>query len=195
MNSGHIIFSNSADNHVYHLDVDSLEVNCIIDKPDCRYADFFPDPINNSLIYSIEEDHQDSKNIANCLVVIDLSQYTTEKLTQGADFYTSPRISPCGEIIVWIQWNHPEMPWTGAQLFMSRLNRRLPFSPKLLAGSSLKSVSEPRWGSNGELYFLQEISDYRSIYSCNPKKEDLGILEVGSIDGAEFGGAEFFLGR
>ena len=32
-------------------------------------------------------------------------------LVEGPDFLASPRISPDGTTLAWLEWDHPDMPW------------------------------------------------------------------------------------
>jgi hypothetical protein len=48
----------------------------------------------------------------NELVAIDLeSGGIPQVLITGPDFVASPRVSPDGRSLAWLQWNHPDMPW------------------------------------------------------------------------------------
>ena len=46
--------------------------------------------------------------------------YNTEPkvLVSGSDFYAFPRLDPKDERLAWIEWNHPNMPWDKAQLYV-----------------------------------------------------------------------------
>ncbi|XAO71141.1 MAG: hypothetical protein AAYR33_09190 [Acetobacteraceae bacterium] len=43
-------------------------------------------------------------------------------LIRGQDFYASPRLSPDGQYLAFISWDHPNMPWNETQLKLARLN-------------------------------------------------------------------------
>ena len=40
-------------------------------------------------------------------------------LVSGNDFYSTPRLSPDGGRLVWLTWNHPNMPWVATVLITS----------------------------------------------------------------------------
>lgn len=42
-------------------------------------------------------------------------------LVSGADFVSSPRVDPTGSRLVWLSWNHPQMPWDGTELWSAEL--------------------------------------------------------------------------
>ena len=44
-------------------------------------------------------------------------------LTGGHDFYSSPRLSPDGNRLAWLAWDHPNMPWNGTLLYLAELER------------------------------------------------------------------------
>ena len=37
-------------------------------------------------------------------------------LTEGYDFYSSPRLSADGSKLAWVAWRHPNMPWSALPL-------------------------------------------------------------------------------
>jgi dipeptidyl aminopeptidase/acylaminoacyl peptidase len=200
--TGDIIFSNSPDAGVHLLNVDSGNVTSILSNPGSRYADFFPHPHETNLVVAIEEDHQDELDVKNSLVLIDTTNRSkTRSIFSGPDFVTSPRISPDGRYIAWLQWNHPNMPWDGAQLFYSEWNDEISSSgplqsikdPKWIAGEHGKSCGEPRWGLDGNLYFLYEQSGYKRIFSTKPNQRKPEEVVLHDLDYVEFGRPEWTL--
>ncbi|CAI6000616.1 unnamed protein product [Closterium sp. NIES-65] len=39
-------------------------------------------------------------------------------LASGADFYASPRLSPDGRQLAWMEWSHPHMPWERSRVMV-----------------------------------------------------------------------------
>lgn len=108
------------------------------------------------------------------------------------DFAGYPSISPEGDHLTWVEWQHPFMPWDRSQLYFAKLaiNGEV-LEKEVIAGSSKlsKSVSvfQPCWLSNDQIIVAEDsggwwnliISDVRSkvdnFYSwrklCNIKAE------------------------
>jgi hypothetical protein len=43
-------------------------------------------------------------------------------LVGGHDFFASPRLSPDGSRLIWLAWDHPNMPWNGSTLYLAQLD-------------------------------------------------------------------------
>jgi dipeptidyl aminopeptidase/acylaminoacyl peptidase len=88
-----------------------------------------------------------------------------EVLTQGNDFYSSPRLSPDGTQLAWLTWNHPDMPWDGCRLFVAPIlaDGRLG-EAALVAGSPDESLAQPEWSPNGVLHFVCDRTDWWNLY-------------------------------
>merc|ERR1719469_597915 len=83
-----------------------------------RFAVGVYDSHRNKLIL-VREDHTNPKpsEVVNEIVSLDLDgSGKMEVLATGNDFYSNPRLSPDGETLAYITWNHPNMPWDGTQL-------------------------------------------------------------------------------
>ena len=67
-------------------------------------------------------------------------------LADGRDFYASPRISPDGRRLAWLEWDHPNMPWDGTELRLAALDGDgLAGDPVTVAGGPEESVFQPAW--------------------------------------------------
>ncbi|KAL6728686.1 hypothetical protein Aduo_010430 [Ancylostoma duodenale] len=85
-----------------------------------RYADF---TASDTHIYCVNEAHlQPCVDPENRLISIDRETKEQKVVASGADFYASPRVSPDGKRLVWMQWNHVNMPWDETSIHMAVLH-------------------------------------------------------------------------
>jgi dipeptidyl aminopeptidase/acylaminoacyl peptidase len=82
-------------------------------------------------------------------------------LALGEDFYMQPAWHPDGNRLAWIAWNHPNMPWDGTYLRLSKLNFEgsLPALEEIetIAGGETISIFQPEFSPDGR--FLAYVSD------------------------------------
>jgi hypothetical protein len=83
------------------------------------------------------------------------------------DFYALPRFSPDGKKLAWMQWNHPDMPWNGAEVYVADIaiageGESLEVAnPKRIAGERSKiSACYPLWVSPTLLLFTADESGF-----------------------------------
>jgi dipeptidyl aminopeptidase/acylaminoacyl peptidase len=134
-----------------------------------RFADAIHDPARNRLI-AIREDH-DPETVErhgewfNDLVAIDLGTGDVTALASGADFYASPRLSPDGTTLAWTEWHHPNLPWDGTELRLSRLGPAGELgAAHTVAGDRHDWVSQPRWSPEGVLHFAAEPEGWMNLF-------------------------------
>lgn len=77
-------------------------------------------------------------------------------LVEGADFYSSPRLSPDGTKLAWLTWNHPNMPWVASELWIGDFNGDEIVNRVRIAGGPTESVFQPEWSADGRLYFISD---------------------------------------
>jgi dipeptidyl aminopeptidase/acylaminoacyl peptidase len=89
-------------------------------------------------------------------------------VVSGPDFVAAPRVSPDGRSICWLQWNHPDMPWGGTELWRATLSSGADgcsiSAPRLVAGSRNESITQPEWHVDGRLWFVSDRSDWWNLY-------------------------------
>ncbi len=89
-------------------------------------------------------------------------------LVSGADFYSSPRLSPDGSKLAWLSWNHPDMPWDATELRLADLDEHgLPVAPRLVAGgdpAAPEAVQQPGFDAHGRLTFISDRSGWWNLY-------------------------------
>src|SRR4029079_16631267 len=101
------------------------------------------------------------------LAVVDVEgKLWPQILAEGNDFYMQPRWSPDGRRLAWIAWNHPNMPWDSAVLYLADIVESgcaWPglSSPQVFAGGADVSVSQPEFSPNGQqLFYISDESGW-----------------------------------
>ena len=133
------------------------------------YADLRMDPSRTRLL-AVREDHrQGDADPPAAIVALPGAGAGTQSpgivLVSGADFYSDPIVSPDGSTMAWLEWNHPNMPWDGTELWTA------PFKPDgtlgartRIAGSADESVFQPEWSPDGVLYFVSDRTGWWNLY-------------------------------
>lgn len=92
------------------------------------------------------------------------------KLVSGDDFYMQPIWHPGGEMIAWIAWNQPNMPWDGTYLRKAKLRVSGEVLPVLeevetLAGDERISIFQPQFSPDGRyLAYTSDASGWWQLY-------------------------------
>ncbi|MEZ4830792.1 MAG: S9 family peptidase [Caldilineaceae bacterium] len=189
-----LYFVNFADQVLYRVD-DGGEPQALTPAGDLRYADFVVDHRRNRLI-AVREDHrQSSREAVNSIVSIPLDGVPAAEnegvvLAADSDFCASPRLSPDGDWLCWITWDHPNMPWDGTELWLAPVleDGRLG-EAELIAGGVSESIFQPEWSPDGRLYFVSDRSGWWNLY-----RVDGGQIEQITALDAEFGVPQWSLG-
>ncbi|KAF9554636.1 alpha/beta-hydrolase [Agrocybe pediades] len=171
VSDGVAYFSNLDDGRVYRVEVGEKSSEPAAITPEgkpFRFAAFEVHPLHSELLVAVLEDHTKDvpSEIVNTLVVINVSQKTIHPLLSGADFYAQPTFSPDGQKFAWLQWNHPDMPWHGAELYIADVSisddKILTTSKHIhVAGVHSKvSAQYPAWKDNDTLVYISDESGF-----------------------------------
>ena len=163
-----LIFSSFPDTRLYRVEGESPP-RPITPAGTLRYADVIFDPKRARLI-AVREDHSGDGEAVNTIVALDPEGDGSGGmiLTSGADFYANPRLSPDGQRLSWVQWNHPNMPWDGSELWVGEIGEDgTLISSEMIAGGPAESIFQPEWAPEGTLYFVSDRTGWWNLYRRN----------------------------
>ena len=149
-----------------------------------RWADGDVDPGGRWLLV-VREHHPPGRGpaeVVNEIVVLDArGELAPRPLVSGPDFVSDPRWSPDGRRMCWVQWSHPDMPWDGGELCVADLRATdvgpALAHPQVVAGrpdhgpggtGDGESVGQPRWATDGSLWFLSDRTGWWNLYRWMP---------------------------
>ena len=159
-----IYFSNYSDSQVYQQR-SNQQPQAITNLPNARFTDFVLDKSRDRLICICEDHSSPDSEPTNKIIAINLSDSSITTLVSGADFYTSPRLSPDGEQLAYLSWDHPFMPWDSTFLHLCQFEADGSLTEStIVAGSENESICEPQWSPDGLLYFSSDRTDWWNIY-------------------------------
>ena len=164
IHDGTLYFTNFEDQHLYRVQ-EGKEPEGVITKDGLRFSDFVISQ-DGIALYSILEDHNCEGECRNDIVRIDLTTFEMTTVAQGYDFYAFPRISPDGNKLAYIAWNHPNMMWDETVLFVTDLKSG---EAKKIAGKKDESVSEPRWTPCNNLVYVSDRDGFWKLYTESGK--------------------------
>lgn len=158
-----LAFVNEADQQIYlqALGEDVASQPVVLSRqPACRYGDLQHDRYTNAIV-ALEESHQ-AGGVVHRLVSTAIADGERRVLVEGADFYSSPVLSPDGGRLAWIEWDRPEQPWTSTRLCLAE---RMPDghwgNRQCLAGATGgESLQQPRFAADGRLFCLGDRQGY-----------------------------------
>jgi dipeptidyl aminopeptidase/acylaminoacyl peptidase len=195
--NGAVYFSNDADQRLYCLDNRGASPVPLTHEGAWRYADGIIDHRRRRWI-GVREDHSiSSDQPINTVVALNLDEAKLQSasvLLSGHDFYSSPRLSPDARHLVWLAWDHPNMPWTNTTLYLADFDEigTLSKEPVVLAGGEGESVFQPEWALDGSaLCFVSDRSGWWNLYYYRLATREVQALAPMP---AEFGKAQWNLG-
>src|SRR6478609_4558036 len=189
---GVVAFSDFADGRVYRLDPGAATPVAITPAGPWRYADFCFDLARRRYV-AVREDHGRDGEVVNEIVDIALDGDRDPRvLVTGPDFVASPRLSPDGSQLAWLEWDHPDMPWDATRLRVAPVAPDGTLGePVLAAGGPDESIVQPEWSPDGTLHLVSDRSGWWNLYRLvdGPRLEPLAPME------AEFADPSWIFGR
>jgi dipeptidyl aminopeptidase/acylaminoacyl peptidase len=182
---GQVVFSEFSDQRLYLLG--SGPITPQPDRPGgWRYADgrFLPD----GSIVCVRESHGDGEPV-NEIVRIDPAGGSVTVLATGRDFYSNPRPSADGDRLLWLEWDHPNMPWDGTELMTATITEHGLSDVKRVAGGPEESVFQPEWSPDEDIVFVSDRTGWWNLFRSDGET----VTPVQAMD-ADFGGPAWIFG-
>lgn len=141
----------------------------------------------------VQEDHRQKGDPVTRLVGINVSYADkTKVLVSGADFYSSPILSPDQQQMAWISWKHPNMPWDNTELWVADIDPKGEIvHPRRLISNLKGSITQPLFSPDGHLYFVADFNNWWNLYRINDK----GRAEIVYDHEAEFAVPDWKMGN
>ncbi len=181
--AGTPIFSNFADQRLYRQRDGQADPEPLTPSPSSlrspasgggkgggwRYSDGVLDHRRRRWI-GVREDHSGEGEPVNAIVAIDLDDAGVSPgrvLAGGHDFFCSARLSPDGNRMLWLAWDHPNMPWNGTTLYLADIDASgAPLGVRVIAGGVDESVFQPEWSPDGnEIVFVSDRTGWWNLYA------------------------------
>ncbi len=166
--SGDVVIASSfGDQRVYRLDGEAPWP--ITPAPELpagdRYADF---AIHGDMVVAVRERHRAGGDPKAAIVMLPVDGADRpRKVVSGRDFYSTPRVSPDGTKLLWLEWDHPNMPWDATELWVAALGPEGVSEPEHVAGGSEDSIFQPEWAPDGRLFYISDRSGWWNLYELH----------------------------
>lgn len=174
VHDGCVFFTRFGDQRVYRQPPDGDPV-AITPEPETerglRYADFEITDDGGHL-YCVREDHDSATHeegtdepVTTLVRLTADGDEEPQVVASGHDFYAAPALSPDGDRLAWLTWDHPRMPWDGTELYVADVDADGRLSnERLVMGGPEESVFQPAWGPDGTLHAVSDKTGWWNLY-------------------------------
>ncbi|RJS92555.1 S9 family peptidase [Salinisphaera sp. Q1T1-3] len=161
---GFVWFVNAADQAIWQRDTEG-ELSPVTDvDADVRYADLQYDSRFGRLI-AVAEDLGTGHSEPVARVVAVHRDGSTSTIAEGHDFYASPRLAPGSHRLVWLAWQHPDMPWDRTELWAADIDEHGEIGPATpLWQPEALSLFGPVFAPDGMLHIVADVDDWWNIH-------------------------------
>ena len=189
---GGLIFTDSNTRGVFRLKSKD-DIQSVLDvDAQSRFADFDVHPTDPKWILAVVEIHTPD-SVDNKVAIINATTRTHSIICDGADFYQHPKFSPDGKWVCWVQWKHPDMPWSGTELYIAAWEDGKIGQAQFIAGQAEKeSIGQPRWHSYGALIFSSDKTGFSQLYMFDTMSQQTKKVDVNGYEDADLGGPDMF---
>ena len=197
---GVVVFAEWSDQRLYRVEPDG-EPRPLTTEPTVPRGLRWSEPtwLDSDWMVCIRESHESGSlgadgEVVNELVAVPLDGSAAEDpervkvLVSGPSFVFSPAVR--GDLVAWVQWDHPDMPWDRTDLAVGVLQRDDEGAPVALSGSRIvaggpqESIVQPGFTGDGDLTYCSDRSGWWNPWRIT--RSDLaGALAAadGSADG------------
>ncbi|MEX0167671.1 prolyl oligopeptidase family serine peptidase [Streptomyces sp. LMG1-1-1.1] len=111
-------------------------------------------------------------------------------------FVTGPRVSPDGNRVTWIAWDHPRMPWDGTEVRIAEIAQDGTLrDARTVAGGPAESIPQVDWDAAGRLLLVSDRTGWWNLYRAEfGAGGDLGEPVALCPRAEEFGGPLWKIG-
>ena len=166
---GVVYFSNFSDQRIYrHRSGEQPEP--VTPEPAIPAGDRFADgrlTSDGKYLVCVRERHFEGREAANEVVAVRADNGEQTVLASGHDFYSFPRLSPDGTRLAYTAWDHPNMPWDEAELWVASFDGSDGSSGGAVrvAGGNGESIFQPEWSPDGTLHFVSDRTGWWNLYA------------------------------
>ncbi|MES1945502.1 peptidase S9, prolyl oligopeptidase active site region [Salinisphaera sp. PC39] len=159
---GRLWFVDAADQAIRRRERDGRILDVTGARPGVAFADLQVDRARERL-FAVREDAGGEGEPRASLVSI-AADGVVREIHGGRDFYASPRLSPAGDRLVWLAWDHPDMPWDATELWQVALDADGDHDkPRRIAGGPGESLFAPVFAPDGGLHVVSDRDGWWNI--------------------------------